>query len=107
MIADSAAGIYAGESLVYRVIGAIDASLAEMETSGAAKTVETQKHIEEYAIECSIVKVWCSEMLERARRSEWCSCTADMDMSKIIPRSVRIAILESIKFSKAPTRSIA
>ena len=24
-----------------------------------------QKRIEEYAIECSIVKVWCSEMLER------------------------------------------
>ncbi len=65
IIADGAAGIYAGESLVYRVIGAIDASLAEMENSGAAKTVETQKHIEEYAIECSIVKVWCSEMLER------------------------------------------
>ena len=65
MIADSASGIYAGESLVYRVIGAIDASMVEMETSDAATTVETQKHIEEYAIECSIVKVWCSEMLER------------------------------------------
>ena len=65
MIADSATGIYAGESLVYRVIGAIDASLADLEHGDAATTVETQKHIEEYAIECSIVKVWCSEMLER------------------------------------------
>ena len=65
MIADSASGIYAGESLVYRVIGAIDASLADMEKSEAAKTADIQKHIEEYAIECSIVKVWCSEMLER------------------------------------------
>jgi alkylation response protein AidB-like acyl-CoA dehydrogenase len=65
MIADSAAGIYAGESLVYRVIGAIDASLSELDDSGAATTVEIQKRIEEYAVECSIVKVWCSEMLER------------------------------------------
>ena len=38
---------------------------SDLEKSDAAKTVETQKHIEEYAIECSIVKVWCSEMLER------------------------------------------
>ena len=64
MIADSAAGIFAGESLVYRVIGAIDASLAELEKS-ATTTEEIQKRIEEYAVECSIVKVWCSEMLER------------------------------------------
>jgi alkylation response protein AidB-like acyl-CoA dehydrogenase len=65
MIAESAAGIYAGESLVYRVIGAIDASLAGLDKSGAANTGEIQKRIEEYAVECSIVKVWCSEMLER------------------------------------------
>ncbi|MGB8480367.1 MAG: acyl-CoA dehydrogenase family protein [Acidobacteriaceae bacterium] len=66
MIADSATGIYAGESLVYRVIGAIDASIADLENSDAAATTEeTQKRIEEYAVECSIVKVWCSEMLER------------------------------------------
>ncbi|MGB6302980.1 MAG: acyl-CoA dehydrogenase family protein [Acidobacteriaceae bacterium] len=65
MIADSAAGIYAGESLVYRVIGAIDASLLELEKGGTVTTGETQKRIEEYAVECSIVKVWCSEMLER------------------------------------------
>jgi butyryl-CoA dehydrogenase len=64
MIAESAAGIYAGESLVYRVIGAIGASLAELDKSGAT-TEEIQRRIEEYAIECSIVKVWCSEMLER------------------------------------------
>lgn len=65
MIADSAAGIFAGESLVYRVIGAIDASLAELDESAAKNANEIQKRIEEYAVECSILKVWCSEMLER------------------------------------------
>jgi len=65
MIADGASGIYAGESLVYRVIGAIDAALSELHHSDGETAGETQKRIEEYAIECSIVKVWCSEMLER------------------------------------------
>jgi alkylation response protein AidB-like acyl-CoA dehydrogenase len=64
MIADCAAGIYAGEALVYRVIGAIDTSLAELDKNGEAGGEEVQRCMEEYAIECSMVKVWCSEMLE-------------------------------------------
>jgi alkylation response protein AidB-like acyl-CoA dehydrogenase len=63
-IADTAAGIFAGEALVYRVVGAIDAALATLPPDAPAS--EVQKRIEEYAVECSIVKVWCSEMLERA-----------------------------------------
>ena len=63
-IADMAAGIFAGEALVYRVVGAIDATLATLPPE--APSSEVQKRIEEYAVECSIVKVWCSEMLERA-----------------------------------------
>jgi alkylation response protein AidB-like acyl-CoA dehydrogenase len=63
-IADIAAGIFAGEALVYRVVGAIDAALATLPPD--APSSEVQKRIEEYAVECSIVKVWCSEMLERA-----------------------------------------
>ena len=63
-IAETAAGIFAGEALVYRVVGAIDAALATLEAD--APPSEVQKRIEDYAVECSIVKVWCSEMLERA-----------------------------------------
>ena len=63
-IADIAAGIFAGEALVYRVVGAIDTALATLAPDAPAS--EVQKRIEEYAVECSIVKVWCSEMLERA-----------------------------------------
>jgi len=63
-IAEMAAGIFAGEALVYRVVGAIDAALAGLAPDAPAS--EVQKRIEEYAVECSIVKVWCSEMLERA-----------------------------------------
>ncbi|HEX5234469.1 MAG TPA: acyl-CoA dehydrogenase family protein [Silvibacterium sp.] len=58
-IADAATRIYVAESLTYRTIGAIDAALA-----GAEDAREIQKRIEEYAIECSILKVWGSEMLD-------------------------------------------
>ena len=62
-LAESAAGIYAGESLVYRTIGMIDAALAELPAKADSR--EIQKRIEEYAIECSILKVWGSEMLTK------------------------------------------
>jgi alkylation response protein AidB-like acyl-CoA dehydrogenase len=65
MIANSATGIFAGECAVYRVIGAIDASLAAMDKNAPNLSLETQKRIEEFAVECSILKVWCSEMLDR------------------------------------------
>ena len=60
-LADSAAGVFAGEALCYRTIGMIDTALA-----GVAKndTAEIQKRIEDYAVECSIVKVWASEMYD-------------------------------------------
>jgi butyryl-CoA dehydrogenase len=58
-LAQCAAGIYAGESMVYRTCGMIDAALAGVEGSR-----EIQKRIEEYAVECSILKVWASEMLD-------------------------------------------
>ncbi len=64
-IAESATLIYAGEALVYRVVGAIDASLAELDKSAPDISLQVQKRIEEFAVECSIIKVWGSEMLER------------------------------------------
>jgi butyryl-CoA dehydrogenase len=59
-IAACAAGIFAGEALCYRTIGLIDAVLAGVDKND---TAEIQKRIEEYAVECSIVKVWMSETL--------------------------------------------
>jgi alkylation response protein AidB-like acyl-CoA dehydrogenase len=59
MLADSAAGVFAGEALCYRTIGMIDAALTGVDVND---TAEIQKRIEEYAVECSIVKVWASEM---------------------------------------------
>ncbi|HEX4168493.1 MAG TPA: acyl-CoA dehydrogenase family protein [Bryobacteraceae bacterium] len=63
-IAECATGIYAGESLTYRTIGMIDAALADVDHHAADASREIQKRIEEYAVECSILKVWGSEMLD-------------------------------------------
>jgi butyryl-CoA dehydrogenase len=64
-IAECATGIYAGESLTYRTIGMIDAALADVDQHAEGASREVQKRIEEYAVECSILKVWGSEMLDR------------------------------------------
>src|SRR6201997_810078 len=63
-LAESASGLYAGESMVYRTIGMIDAALADVDAHGEGASREIQKRIEEYAVECSILKVWESEMLD-------------------------------------------
>jgi alkylation response protein AidB-like acyl-CoA dehydrogenase len=63
-ISDSATRIYVGESMAYRTIGAIDAALATISEADAHNSREIQKRIEEFAVECSILKVWGSEMLD-------------------------------------------
>ena len=62
-IANMAAMIYVGESLVYRTVGMMDGALSEIDKSSAEAIKETRKAIEEYAVECSIIKVWASEMV--------------------------------------------
>ena len=42
----------------------IDAALADVDTNAEGASREIQKRIEEYAVECSILKVWGSEMLD-------------------------------------------
>ncbi|MGA8150315.1 MAG: acyl-CoA dehydrogenase family protein [Terriglobales bacterium] len=63
-LANMAVLIYAGESLVYRTVGMMDVALGEIDKSGADAMKETRKAIEEYAVECSIIKVWGSEMID-------------------------------------------
>jgi len=59
----SATRLYAAESMAYRTAGMIDASLAQAGAEAAHSPRETQRRIEEYAVECSILKVYGSEML--------------------------------------------
>jgi len=63
-IANMAMLLYVGESLVYRTVGMMDVALGEVDKSGADAIKETRKAIDEYAVECSIIKVWGSEMVD-------------------------------------------
>jgi alkylation response protein AidB-like acyl-CoA dehydrogenase len=63
-IANMATLLYVGESLVYRTVAMMDAALAEVDKSAADVAKQTLKAIEEYAVECSIIKVWGSEMID-------------------------------------------
>ena len=63
-IANMAVLIYVGESLVYRTVGMMDALLSEIDKASPNAGKEVRKAIEEYAIECSILKVWGSEMID-------------------------------------------
>ena len=62
-ISSSATKLYAAESMAYRTAGMIDAGLAALAPELAHDPRETQRRIEEYAVECSILKVYGSEML--------------------------------------------
>src|SRR6476661_6144429 len=63
-LANMAALTYVGESLVFRTVGMMDAALAAVDKSASDAGKQTLKAIEEYAVECSIIKVWASEMVD-------------------------------------------
>ena len=63
-LANMAVGIFTGESMVYRTVGMMDVALGEIDKSSPDASKETRKAIEEYAVECSIIKVWGSEMID-------------------------------------------
>jgi butyryl-CoA dehydrogenase len=62
-LADGVADIFASESLVYRLAGLIDDRLATIPRDAPRYYESYQAAIEEYAIECAISKVFCSEVL--------------------------------------------
>ena len=63
-IANMATLIYVGESLVFRTVGMMDVLLSEIDKESPEAAKDTRKAIEEYAVECSILKVWGSEMID-------------------------------------------
>jgi butyryl-CoA dehydrogenase len=64
-LADCATLLYAAECMSYRTVGMIDAALAELDKHAPDAQREIQKRIEEYAVECSILKVAGSEMIDK------------------------------------------
>jgi alkylation response protein AidB-like acyl-CoA dehydrogenase len=63
-IANMATLIFVGESMVYRTVGMMDTLLSEIDSASPDAAKDRRKAIEEYAVECSILKVWGSEMID-------------------------------------------
>jgi len=61
-LANIAAGIFTGEAMAYRTVGMMDASIAQL-GAGHDDLASVRKVIDEYAVECSILKVWGSEFI--------------------------------------------
>ena len=55
---------YVAESMLYRTAGLIDAALAGVDHASGEVAQHAMKALEEYAIECSINKVYASEVLD-------------------------------------------
>ena len=63
-LANMATLIYAGEAMVFRTVAMMDGALEAVDKSAPDAAKQTLKAIEEYAVECSIIKVWASEMVD-------------------------------------------
>jgi alkylation response protein AidB-like acyl-CoA dehydrogenase len=63
-LANMAVGVYTGESMSYRTVGQIDAAMSGIDKNSSDVYKQIAKEIEEYAVECSILKVYGSEMLD-------------------------------------------
>ncbi len=62
-LANMAAGVFVGEAMAYRTVGMIDAATEQL---GEAHNdmAQARKIFDEYAVECSILKVWGSEFID-------------------------------------------
>jgi alkylation response protein AidB-like acyl-CoA dehydrogenase len=63
-LAEMAIRTYVAESMAYRTGGLIDALLSSVDHDSERAGLETARRIEEYAVECSINKVYVSEALD-------------------------------------------
>jgi alkylation response protein AidB-like acyl-CoA dehydrogenase len=61
-VANMAAGIFTGEAMAYRTVGMMDAAIEQLGDTHEDMS-QVRKVIDEYAVECSILKVWGSEFL--------------------------------------------
>ncbi|NOT58924.1 MAG: acyl-CoA dehydrogenase [Acidobacteria bacterium] len=59
-LAEMAIRCFVGDAMVWRTLGMIDGALEQVDQS---QPMQVLKAIEQYAVECSIIKVWTSEAL--------------------------------------------
>ncbi|MHC8948470.1 acyl-CoA dehydrogenase family protein [Sphingobacterium hungaricum] len=65
-LAEAATRLFANESAAYRAGQNIDDAYDALIAGGMDSAKAKLKSVEQFAIECAIIKVWCSEMLDYA-----------------------------------------
>jgi alkylation response protein AidB-like acyl-CoA dehydrogenase len=63
-LAEMAVRVYCAESMVYRTAGMLDGAMRCVDPESLSATADALKMIEEYAVECSIIKVASTEILD-------------------------------------------
>ena len=63
-LAEMAIQIFCAESMVYRTVGMIDTAMRSIDKSSRSAAADTLKALEDYVVECSIIKVANSEILD-------------------------------------------
>lgn len=63
-LAEMAIQIFCAESMVYRTVGMIDTAMRSIDKSSRNAAADTLKALEDYVVECSIIKVANSEILD-------------------------------------------
>jgi len=63
-IADMATRLYAADSMAYRTAGLLDSALSEVPATGPEHDAGLLRVLEEYTVECSVLKVFGTECLD-------------------------------------------
>ena len=63
-IADMATRLYAADSMAYRTAGLLDSAVSEVPASGPERDAGLVRVLEEYTVECSVLKVFGTECLD-------------------------------------------
>jgi alkylation response protein AidB-like acyl-CoA dehydrogenase len=63
-LAEMAIQIFCAESMVYRTVGMIDTAMRSIDKTSRSAAADTLKALEDYVVECSIIKVANSEILD-------------------------------------------
>jgi alkylation response protein AidB-like acyl-CoA dehydrogenase len=63
-LADMATRLYVADAIAYRTAGLLDAAIAELAALGPERDAGLRAILEEYTVECSIVKVFGTECLD-------------------------------------------
>jgi alkylation response protein AidB-like acyl-CoA dehydrogenase len=105
-LGEMSARIYAAESISYRTVGLVESRLQDFSWDQSDAAQREMKAFEEYAAECSIVKVYASEMLDYVV-DEGVQIHGGYGYHRIMPWSARIATRASTASSKGPMRLTA